>query len=195
MAKRNRGLSEPSKALNEILLERRDAPPKDPWEAVVQPIVRISRALLKREAREDREEQALDDFDSCVLELVNAAAEGGSAEDQGLILQRCWQEFEFPIEDLRKRREPHGPVGEKLLAEFEPLLKEVESLFARRKTIDHADLLSELREFAPRATPKAREDAAKTGPIKAARILIGSKYGRSERTIEKRLRDAHNEAE
>lgn len=180
------------RSINEILLARRDAPPKEPAEAAQSFIYVLARELLRREARPDRAEQVVSDFEEAARALTDAAATGATVEEQAEILRAYWKHFELPDPDHRKRREVRGPTDAQLQKEFETLRGQLVPILRDRKHEPHNVVIDRLRELARWATPKKLETAAKAGPVGAAHILLGSRYALGRDTVRNRISRSKN---
>ncbi len=180
------------RSINEILLARRDASPKEPAEAAQSFIYVLARELLRCEARPDRAEQVVSDFEEAARALTDAATSGSTVEEQAKILQAYWKRFELPAGDLRKRRKVRGPTDAQLRKEFEALRGQLVPILRDRKHKPHHEIIDRLRELAPWATPKKLETAAKTGPVGAAHVLLGSRYALGRDTVRNRISRSKN---
>jgi hypothetical protein len=178
------------RSINEILLEHRDAPRKDPAEAAQSFIYVLTRRLLRQEARPDRVEQVISDFEEAARALTDAAMSGATVEEQAEILQAYWKRFELPDPDHRKRRDTRGPTDARLRKEHETLRLQLTPILRGRKKKDRKAIVKELRKLAPKATKKAREDAAESAPAAAAYILLGSRHHLGPNTIRNRISKA-----
>jgi hypothetical protein len=173
--------------LNEILLARRNSPPKDPAVATFYFIDLLARALLRRETRATHRVQVMRDFEEASLDLAIAAGNGATAEEQAEILHTYWKHFKLPEGDFRKRRDSRGPKDARLL-------KEYETLYAKLVTIRRAHPKKlgkmptrKLKPLAPKASRKKLSDAAESTPAVAACILIGSRYNLGADTVRNRI--------
>ena len=182
------------RTLNEILLARRDAAPKEPLEAAASFIYALARELLRREVRPEREVQILHDFEKASHDLVTAAAAGATVEEQAQILGQYWEHFELPEADRRKRREPRGPTDGRLLKEVEALWAKLKPILRGRRDKIQQSIIAKLEPLARWATPKKLREAAASSPMTAACILIGARYHLSADTIRDRVSRARKQA-
>ena len=176
-----------SRSFVEILQERRAGPPQAPEHAAGDFLYVLARELLRREARPDRVDQVVRDFEDASRALVQAAANGATWEEQAEILQDFWKRFELPERDLRKRKEVRGPTDAQLRREFEALLERLSPILRSRKKKPRKALVQELRELAPSATKKALREAAESAPKAAACTLLGSRYHLGPSTVRNRI--------
>jgi hypothetical protein len=174
------------RSLNEILLARRDAPPKEPLEVAASFIYVLARDLLHREVRGGRE-QIVRDFEDASRQLVRAAESGATVEEQAEIVRDLRERLDLPEPDLRKRRPQRGPSDTKLRREVEVLRKQLTPILRDRNKKPRKKLDRELGELAPWATPKARRDAASEPPKAAACILVGKRHHLAPNTVRNRI--------
>ncbi len=181
---------EVDRSINEILLERRDAPPKDPADAAAGFIYLLARGFLERECRPERAEQVVRDFEKAARDLTDAAWAGATREEQAKILKKFWKEFALPARDLRKRRKARKPSGAQLLREYEELCPQLKPILRNREVRSISTRIESLKALVPPTEAKALKDAAEEPPWVAARIILGSRHDLKADTVRNRISKA-----
>ncbi len=178
----------PLRSVNEILIERRDGPPRDPSVATQSFKYVLACVLLRREAGPDRAETVLADLDAAATDFGQAAMNGATYQEQAEILQRHWKDLELPPADFRKRRVPTGPDGQQLRAEYEELHPRVKAVLRDRKRWPLDQVVQSLRALAPDKTAeRTLRSAARETPWRATHILLGKRHGIGPDTVKNRI--------
>jgi hypothetical protein len=178
----------PSRSFSEIVIERCEGPPCDPSVATQSFISTLACELIRREARPDRAETVVADFQVAASEIVQAAMNGATYHEQAQILQRHWKDLELPSADFRKRRVRKGPDGRQLRAEYEELHPRVKAALRDRKWRPLDQVERSLQALAPDNTAeRTLRSAARETPSRATHILLGQRHGISADTVKNRI--------
>jgi hypothetical protein len=178
----------PSRSFSEIMIERREGLPCDPSVATQSHISALACELIRREARRDRAETVVGDFQAAATEIVQAAMNGATYLEQAQILQRHWKDLELPPADFRKRRVPTGPDGRQLRAEYEELHPRVKAVLRDRKRGPLDQVVQDLRALAPdKTSERTLQSAARETPSRATHILLGRLHGIGPDTVKNRI--------
>ncbi len=178
----------PSRSFNEIMIERYEGPPRDPSVAAQSFLHVLVRDLIRREARPDRAETAVADFDAAASEIVRAAMNGATYYEQAQILQRHRKDLELPPADFRKRRVPTGPDGRQLRTEYEELQPRVKAVLRDRKRWPLDQVVQSLRALAPDNTAeRTLRSAARETPSRVTHTLVGQRHGIGPDTVKNRI--------
>ncbi len=178
----------PLRSFNEILIERRDGPPRDPSVATQSFKYVLACALLRREAGPDRAETVLADLDAAAADLDQTAMNEATYQEQAQALQRHWEDLELPPGDFRKRRVRTGPDGRQLRTEYEELHPRVKAALCDRKWHPFDQVARSLQGLAPEKTPeRILRSAARETPSRATHILLGQRHGIGPDTVKNRI--------
>jgi len=178
----------PLRSFNEIMIERREGPPRHPCVASQSFISALACELIRREARPDRAETVVGDFTAAATAIDQAAMNGATYLEQAEILKRHWKDRALPPADFRRRRVPTGPDGERLRAEYEEFHPRVKAVLRDRKRGALDQAVQSLRALAPDSTAeRTLQSAARETPSRATHILLGQRHGIGPDTVKNRI--------
>ena len=178
----------PLRSFNEILIEQRDGPPRDPSVATQSFKYVLACALLRREAGPDRAEKVLADLEATATDFDQTAMNEATYQEQAQALQRHWEDLELPPADFRKRRVRTGPDGRQLRAEYEVLHPQVRSVLRDGKGHPLDQVARSLQALAPDNTAeRTLRSAARETPSRATYILLGQRHGIGPDSVKNRI--------
>jgi hypothetical protein len=163
-------------------------PPLASEHAVFWDVVEFLLKQLLVECREERREPVTKAaLGYTAAALAKASGHANRGEQRSALESGLWRMQHLIPRDLRTAKTSRVPVG--IASEYRELMVALKPALGRNRAARAREIAERLREGHPHLSQRKAEEAAKSSPSEAARIILGRKYAVAPIVIKHRVEE------